>query len=80
MRATYVLRGNRLVEKQKAPPQSGAFHVLSDIQPFVTQGGQPIGSRSHLRDYERAHGVKQVGNDFASEIAKMKEKLNGTHR
>lgn len=60
---TYVWRNGELVEKHKAPPKSGVF-VMSDISPFVTQDGNPIGSRSQLRAYEQAHGVKQVGNDM----------------
>jgi hypothetical protein len=40
--------------------------VVNDIQPFRLPGpdGEVIGSRKHLRDYERAHGVRQIGNDL----------------
>lgn len=62
-RATYVLRDGKLVEKHKAPPPSGAFHYMADIAEFRTIDGHTISSRKHLRDYERAYGVKQVGND-----------------
>lgn len=79
MRATYLLRNGRLVPKSSAPPLGGVF-VFSDIKPFVTQDGTPLSSRSALREYEQATGTRQVGNDFASEISRMKEKMNGPHR
>lgn len=71
---TFVLRNGQLVEKSKAPPRSGVS-VMSDIQPFITQDGTAISSRSGLRAYEVTHGVKQVGNDFASQIQRMKERV-----
>lgn len=67
---------NGMVAKDKAPPlQGGVFHVMPDLAPFTTQDGVEITSRSHLRRYEQANGVRQVGNDYASEIRAMKEKL-----
>ena len=61
----YVLRNGELVEKSKAAPlYSQQNHAQSDIKPFVTQDGTEITSRTALRDYERKHGVKQVGNDW----------------
>ena len=54
-----------------------AAHVMPDIAPFVTQEGVPIGSRSGLRAYERANGVRQVGNDFASLHAALRAKVYG---
>jgi hypothetical protein len=70
---TYVWRNGELVEKYKAPPKSGVS-IMSDIQPFVTQDGTAITSRSSLRAYEQRHGVKQVGNDYASMIQRIKER------
>lgn len=63
---TYVIRDGQLIEKHLAPllNQSKSPHVVSDIEPFQTQDGVPITSRMALRDYERANGVKQVGNDW----------------
>ena len=61
MRERYVMRGGKLVAKQSA---SASFQAMSDIQPFVTQDGVEITSRSALRDYERANGVRQCGNDW----------------
>ena len=70
---TYVYRDGVLVEKHKAPPKSGVS-VMSDIKPFTTQDGHEITSRSGLRAYEQKHGVKQIGNDCASEISSIKER------
>ena len=75
MRATYVLRNNRLVPKITAAPVRGYFNVLPDIQPFVTQDRKEISSRSGLRAYEQANGVKQVGNDFASFHRELRQKV-----
>lgn len=63
---TYVYRNGVLVEKDKAPPREGkAVHVISDVQPFVSPIDRTlISSRSQVREHERIHGVKQVGNDF----------------
>lgn len=76
MRERYVLRNGQLVPKHSAPPPGGVF-VFSDIAPFVTQDGTPITSRSTLRAYEQRTGTRQVGNDYASDIIKMKEANNG---
>jgi hypothetical protein len=67
------MRGGKLVPKATAAPLGG-FTAMSDIKPFVTQDGVEITSRSHLRAYEQTNGVKQVGNDFASQIRGMKER------
>lgn len=75
MGQVYVYRNGEIVPKETAAPlSSGVFHVMPDIAPFVTQDGTPIGSRSSLRAYEQRTGTKQVGNDFASTVAKMKER------
>ena len=77
---TYVLRNGQLVEKSIAAPlPSGAF-VMSDISPFVTQDGKAIGSRSTLRSYEQANGVKQVGNDFSTLHRELRAKVYGEQR
>jgi hypothetical protein len=62
-RETYVLRDGKLVPKAEAKPLGGAYY-MPDITPFETQDGTHIPSRKHLRDYERAYGVRQVGNDI----------------
>lgn len=76
MRNTYVIRKGCVVPKTSAPPPGGVF-VFSDIQPFQTQDGTPISSRSSLREYEQRTGTRQVGNDWAD--SKTKEKIYGRH-
>jgi hypothetical protein len=63
-RETYVLRDGKLVPKAEAKPLVGGAYYMPDITPFETQDGTHIPSRKHLRDYERAYGVRQVGNDI----------------
>jgi len=77
---TYVLRDGKLVDKSRAPPLSGAFHshgVMPDLKPFVTQDGKEISSRSALRAYEQANGVRQIGNDYASLHRELRAKVYG---
>jgi hypothetical protein len=76
MRETLVYRNGQFVPKSEAPPKTGAF-IMSDIKPFVTQDGTEITSRSRLRAYEQANGIKQVGNDFASQTAELRRKVYG---
>ena len=77
MRNTYVLRNGKLVPKSSAPLNRGYFNVLPDISPFMTQNGMEITSRSGLRAYEQANGVKQVGNDFKSLHQELRHKVRG---
>ena len=78
MRGTWVIRNGELVPKETAEPlHRPHFNILSDIQPFTTQDGTHITSRSHLRAYEQANGVKQCGNDFASQMREMRHKVYG---
>jgi hypothetical protein len=69
-RATYVWdkRQQKVVpieERTDLEPQGQkTFGVMSDIQPFVTTDKVEITSRSQLREYEAARGVKQCGNDW----------------
>lgn len=62
---TFVIRDGKLVEKQRRYQGDGIFAVMGDIEPFVTVDGIEISSRSALRSHERAHGVRQIGNDWA---------------
>jgi hypothetical protein len=75
---TFVYRDGQMVPKSEAPPKTGAF-IMSDIKPFVTQDGKEISSRSGLRSYEQANGVKQVGNDYASLHKQLRTKVYGEH-
>lgn len=78
---TYVMRNGELIEKHLAPPKSGALQlthgVMPDIRPFLTQDGKEISSRSGLRAYEQANGVKQIGNDMASFHSELRQKVYG---
>jgi hypothetical protein len=58
----YVHRDGKIVPKHTAA-KSGPL-VISDLEPFQTQDGTWITSRSRLRAYEQQMGVKQVGNDW----------------
>jgi len=51
-------------------------YVMSDIAPFISPVDfkTEISSRTQLRDHEAKHGVRQVGNDFASENRRLKER------
>jgi glycine cleavage system H lipoate-binding protein len=45
---------------------SRTFVVMKDIEPFVSPvDGKVVGSRSALREHERRHNVRQIGNDWA---------------
>jgi len=42
------------------------IEVIKDIEPFISPiDGNTIGSRSVLREHERRHNVRQIGNDWA---------------
>lgn len=56
-----------IVPKESAGPKEGgrSHQVLSDVEPFVSPIDRTvISSRSQIREHERVHGVRQVGNDF----------------
>lgn len=77
---TYVRRAGQLVEKSSTPPLDGGVFIMGDIKPFVTQDGKEIGSRSTLRAYEQANGVKQIGNDYATLHGQLRAKVYGEGR
>lgn len=67
---------NGMVPKDIAPPKDGGFHFMPDIAEFVSPVGyERITSRSQLREHERRHGVRQVGNDLKSAGAFAKENM-----
>jgi hypothetical protein len=42
------------------------FMVMRDIDEFVSPiDGSTVGSRSALREHEKRHNVRQIGNDWA---------------
>ncbi len=79
MRKRYVFRNGKIVAKGEAVRLSrGYYNVLPDITPFTTPGDNTlISSRSALRAYEQRHGIKQVGNDFATLNAELHRKVYG---
>ena len=49
-----------------SPRSEQAFAVMKDIEPFISPvDGKVVGSRSALREHERRHNVRQIGNDWA---------------
>lgn len=52
------------IHDHNGPQHQRCHNIIPDIQPFKTQDGTEITSRSNLRAYERKHGVKQVGTDW----------------
>jgi glycine cleavage system H lipoate-binding protein len=58
-------RSTRLPGADALRPQQ-TFVVMKDIEPFVSPvDGNVVGSRSALREHERRHNVRQIGNDWA---------------
>ena len=54
----YIRKNNRRRTK--------SLQVMSDIEEFVSPVDKSvIGSRSGLRDHERRHGIRQIGNDWS---------------
>ena len=52
----------RKVESKKRPH----LIIVKDIEPFVSPIDKSIiSSRSGLREHERKHNVRQIGNDWA---------------
>jgi len=46
--------------------RSKSLQVMSDIEEFVSPVDKSvISSRSGLRNHERRHGIRQIGNDWA---------------
>lgn len=65
-----VVEGGDLIPRDEYFAGKATAHgpmVVNDIAPFISPiDRKVIGSRKHLRDHERAHGVRQVGNDLNS--------------
>ena len=79
MRKRYVYRDGKIVVKTSDVQLArGYYNVLPHITPFTTPGDNThITSRSQLREYEQKHGIKQVGNDFATFNAELHRKVYG---
>lgn len=52
------------IHDNNGPENPRSHQFMPDIKPFVAQDGTEISSRSKLRAYERANGVKQCGDDW----------------
>ena len=57
---------------QKAGKKAGkdfnraAYSIMKDIEPFKSPiDGSYVTSRSELREHEKRHNVRQIGNDWA---------------
>lgn len=49
----------------KATKRTKSHQVMGDIQEFVSPIDKTvIGSRSKIKEHERKHNVRQVGNDY----------------
>ncbi len=53
------------IYSHNGPEVQVSHQFMPDIRHFMTQDGKEITSRSKLREYERATGSKQIGNDWA---------------
>lgn len=76
--STYVYRAGKVVNKQTGEPirtghvVASPGYAMPDITPFTSPiDRSEISSRSQLREHEKRHGVKQIGNDFNSTYRKM---------
>ena len=51
---------------KKSNRRSKSLQVMADIEEFVSPVDKSvIGSRSGLRNHERRHGIRQIGNDWS---------------
>ena len=67
MRKTYVFceKTRKMVPKGEEVRKNRAPHVMPDIQPYQVVGpeyGKVISSRSRHREYLKAHGLVEVGD------------------
>ena len=58
--------GGKEYQKNKNARRGKSLQVMSDIEEFVSPVDKTlISSRSGLRNHERRHGIRQIGNDWA---------------
>ena len=58
--------GGKEYQNKKRTRRGKALQVMSDIEEFVSPVDKTlIGSRSGLRNHERRHGIRQIGNDWS---------------
>jgi hypothetical protein len=79
---TYVWRDGKWRDKATGKPMPNedkgfpvTFRVMPDITAFVSplDFKTEISSRSALREYEKRHGVKQVGTDWDSTAKRIQQ-------
>ena len=57
-------RKKPLIQRQHQRPKAG-LSIVRDVDPFQSpMDGSIIGSRRDLREHEKKHNVRQVGNDW----------------
>jgi|TARA_Y100000401_G_C8324477_1_gene227315 hypothetical protein len=58
-------RGKSRKSAEKAFTRA-AHGIMRDIEPFISPvDGSYVTSRSQLREHEKRHNVRQIGNDWA---------------
>ncbi len=64
--AKYIWHEGRWVPREEFRRPASRIHVIPDVQAFRSPvDGSVISSRSALREHERRHDVRQIGNDWA---------------
>ena len=58
--------GGKEYQNKNKRRRGKSLQVMSDIEEFVSPVDKSvIGSRSGLRNHERRHGIRQIGNDWS---------------
>ena len=58
--------GGKEYQNKNKRRRGKSLQVMSDIEEFVSPVDKSvIGSRSALRNHERRHGIRQIGNDWS---------------
>ena len=58
--------GGKEYINKKRTRRGKSLQVMSDIEEFISPVDKTlIGSRSGLRNHERRHGIRQIGNDWS---------------
>ena len=53
------------IQRPEKKPKPG-INIIHDVEPFFSPiDGSIIGSRRDLREHEKRHNVRQLGNDWA---------------
>jgi hypothetical protein len=58
-------RKKAVIQRRDKKPRTG-INIIHDVDPFQSPiDGSIIGSRRDLREHEKRHNVRQLGNDWA---------------